>query len=485
MGLLALAYTGAGFWQPSYWTDEAATLSAVRREFPELQALLGTVDAVHGAYYFLMFGWTRLFGFSEISLRLPSLIAVALSAVLVTELGRKVAGTPCGVLAAAFLTVLPRTQYVGTDARSYALTVLGAVSASFLLVSIRENPRMGKWVGYGAVGVLTVSLSFYCVFLFIAHAVTVLVDPKLRTQWRGMLAASVGWLAPALYVGVIASRQQFQISWIRPVGPSFPFEFVFLQFFGDGYFSKDGQVAPLPTPGEDFSMTALAILMWTAAAVGAVLCRRHFIVRLALPWLLVPAVAVIGGSLLTGGNYYLPRYLTFELPALALLAAAPVAFRRLGVNPRPGVRWVTVATAAVLPAALLVAAPSYIGQRTEFGRDPQDDFRFSARAVEQLAKPGDAFVLSAAGDLVYQAYPESFKGLADPTLGITAAEWKRIFDQRFDVATSGPKILEHPTVILVEKTDESAMAGALEKLGYISGQSLRGPATTVTRFSLK
>ncbi|GAP54442.1 hypothetical protein AHiyo6_10070, partial [Arthrobacter sp. Hiyo6] len=82
-----------------------------------------------------------------------------------------------------------------------------------------------------------------------------------------------------------------------------------------------------------------------------------------------------------------------------------------------GVRWVTVATAAVLPAALLVAAPSYIGQRTEFGRDPQDDFRFSARAVEQLAKPGDAFVLSAAGDLVYQAYPESFKGWPIPRWG--------------------------------------------------------------------
>ena len=361
MGFIAFCYAGNGFWRPSFWTDEAATLSAVRRDFPDLQALLATVDAVHGAYYYLMFAWTRLFGFSELAVRLPSLIAISCAAVLLVELGRKLANTSFGILAAAFLILMPRTQYAGTDARSYALTLLGAVAATYLLVSLRENPRPAKWVGYALIGLLTVSLSFYCVFLFLAHAATVVLDSRLRVQWRSMFASSLAWVGPALYVGYVAGQQQFQIAWIRAVGPAFPFELAFLQFFGDGYFSQGGNVAPLPTPGESFSMFALAVLMWPAAAVGTVLCRRHLIVRLALPWLLVPAAAVIGGSLITGGNYYLPRYLTFELPALALLVAAPAALLPAGTA--ASMRRFRQGLAALLAVALIAAVPSYLGQK--------------------------------------------------------------------------------------------------------------------------
>jgi mannosyltransferase len=482
IGLSALLYSGYGMWLPSFWTDEAATVSAVKRELLDLNAMLGTVDAVHGAYYYLMFGWTRLFGFSETALRAPSLIAISCSAVLLFELGRRVGGKPLGVLAATLLVLMPRTQYAATDARSYALTLLGAVAASYLLVSIRQSPRPAKWVGYAIVGATTVSLSFYCVFLFCAHALTVLLDAKLRGQWRHMLASSVAWVAPALFLGWVASRQQFQISWIRDVGPAFPFELVFLQFFADGYFSEGGKIVPTPTPGEDFSMVALAIMIWAAAAVGTVWYRHHFLVLLAVPWLVVPALAVIGGSLVTGGNYYLPRYLTFVLPALALLAAAPVlklptALIRSNRNLKLPVVAVTTLVVFVL------CLPSYLSQRTEYGRDRQDDFRFVAQSVLKLGRPGDSFVMSPGSDLAYQAYPEAFAGLGDPTLGITAARWKRIFNQRFDIPASADRIRQYRTVILIEKSGEVAMAEALEEMGYAPVERHQGPSTTVTKLS--
>ena len=478
VGLLALMYSGIGCWRPSFWTDEAATLSAVRRSFPDLIEMLGHVDSVHGAYYVLLFGWTRVFGFSELSLRLPSVVAIALAAFVMVRLGAKLGNVRLGVLAAALMVVLPRTQYSATDARSYALTVLGAVTATYLLVSIRENPRAVTFASYAVVGAVTVGFSFYCIFLFAAHTLTSVWDSQLRKNWRGLLAASVGWLLPAGYIGVVASQQQFQISWIPPVGPSFLFEYSFLQFFGDGYFAKDGIVVPLSTPGEDASMYGLAVLMWIAAAVGVWSWRGHFLVRLSLPWLVVPAIIAIGGSLLTGGNYYLPRYLTFTVPALALLAAAPLG-RPLVLR---GHRARRVRTAAAC-VAFVLAVPSYVGQRTQFGRDPADDFRFIATAVGRLAEPAGAFVMSASSDLAYQAYPDSFRGLGDPTRGITAAQWKLIYDQRFDVASSAPKIIQYSSVILVEKNGDTSMARALEDLGYAPGTAERGPATTVTRFS--
>jgi mannosyltransferase len=479
-GLLAFVYSGNGIWRPSFWTDEAATLSAVRRDLPDLAAMLGNIDAVHGAYYFLMFGWTRIFGFSELAVRLPSLMAVSLAALMMVELGRKLSSVHLGLMAAAVFVLMPRSQYAATDARSYALTVLGGVVASYLLVSLRDDPRAVKWVMYAATGFLTVSLSFYCALLFIAHALTCTWDMKLRTMWRSMLISSLAWLAPALYIGSIASRQQFQISWIPPVGPSFPFEVAFLQFFGDGYFAKDGQVSPLHTPGEDLSMFALEGLVWTAAAVGILVNRRRFLVKLGVPWLVVPLVAAVGGSLVTGGNYYLPRYLTFEIPALALLAAAPAAVHFAPAGPK-----IRAMMFGFVAAALMVTLPSYLGQRTQYGRDTHDDFRYIAKSVKKLGSPGDAFVMGPGSDLAYQAYPESFEGLADPTRGISATEWKRIYNQRFDVVSAASRILVHPTVILVEETGDQSMSAALEQLGYEFRESERGPSTTVTKYVLK
>lgn len=482
--ILAFAYTGLGSWRPSFWTDEAATLSAVRRDFPDLAAMLGNVDAVHGAYYFIMYGWTRVFGFSELSIRFPSLVAVAAASFFMVEIGRKLSSVHLGLLAAGILVLLPRTQYAATDGRSYALTLLGAVVATYLLVSIREDSSQRKWVWYAISGLVTVSLSFYCVLLVSAHALTLLWDPRLRKYWASMAFASVGWIAPAIFVGVVASQQQFQIAWIRGVGPAFPFELAFMQFFADGYFSNEGHVVPVATPGEDFTMLALAGLFWMLALVAALVRRRHFLIRLTAPWLVFPALAVVGGSLLTGGNYYLPRYLTFELPAMALIAAAPLALAvRSYINGYGSKARVGVAVALVAIAGL--AVPSYIGQRTQYGRDPQDDFRFIAYSVAHLGVPGDCFVMGTDSDLAFQAYPEGFQGLVDPTIGLTASQWGRIFNQRFGVQSSAEKILQCSTAILVEKSNVRTMAAALEDMGYSAGPSERGPATTVTKYSLK
>lgn len=65
---------------PSYWRDEADTVSAVSRSFPQLIRLLGHVDAVHGLYYLLLWPVARMAGTGEIATRLPSALAMAAAA---------------------------------------------------------------------------------------------------------------------------------------------------------------------------------------------------------------------------------------------------------------------------------------------------------------------------------------------------------------------------------------------------------------------
>src|SRR5260370_23786893 len=76
---------------PSYWRDEAATLSAVKRPFPVLWQMLGRTDVVHSVYYLLMWPIIHTFGTGEIVLRMPSALAAALAAGGVAAIARRIA----------------------------------------------------------------------------------------------------------------------------------------------------------------------------------------------------------------------------------------------------------------------------------------------------------------------------------------------------------------------------------------------------------
>ena len=76
----------------SMGNDEVATRWAALLPLRELVHLLSNVDAVHGLYYLLMHGWVAL-GSSPVALRIPSVIAMAVAAVLVTIIGRRLTGS--------------------------------------------------------------------------------------------------------------------------------------------------------------------------------------------------------------------------------------------------------------------------------------------------------------------------------------------------------------------------------------------------------
>jgi len=84
----AIAVSAAGSARPSFWFDEAATISAGSRSLPELWRLLGNIDAVHGLYYLLMHAWLTIFPATEFWLRLPSCLAVGVAAAGVVVLGK-------------------------------------------------------------------------------------------------------------------------------------------------------------------------------------------------------------------------------------------------------------------------------------------------------------------------------------------------------------------------------------------------------------
>src|ERR1022692_1016947 len=121
LALPSLVMFIVGLWQisgPSFWRDEAATMSAIRRPIPVLWQMLGKTDVVHSSYYLLMWPLVRVLGTSELGARLPSVVAVAAAAGGVAAIGRRLASERAGLAAVLIFALLPVASRYGQGARA-------------------------------------------------------------------------------------------------------------------------------------------------------------------------------------------------------------------------------------------------------------------------------------------------------------------------------------------------------------------------------
>ncbi|MBU3871258.1 glycosyltransferase family 39 protein, partial [Streptomyces sp. 4503] len=130
--MLALGLWGLD--RGTMWRDESATYQMARRSLPQIRDVLGTVDAVHGLYYLLMHPLLALHP-SEVTMRLPSVLAAVAATALVAALGCRLARPRVGLWAGLLYATTPVVTHYAQEGRSYALVAAGAAWATYLLVS--------------------------------------------------------------------------------------------------------------------------------------------------------------------------------------------------------------------------------------------------------------------------------------------------------------------------------------------------------------
>ena len=214
---------------PSFTRDESATLAAVHRSFPQLISMLGHVDVVHGAYYALIWVVVRIAGRGEFAVRLPSAIAMAIAAALVTLLGRRLVSSWAGLAAGLAFAFLPQVSWFAENAREGAVLTALACVASYCLLralqtgALQEEAARGRWlVAYGVTLVALGLGNLFALLLVAAHAVTLAwsrreyrVDRGFVLRWAAAVAATVILVSP---VAVVGYSQLHQIHWIKPPG---------------------------------------------------------------------------------------------------------------------------------------------------------------------------------------------------------------------------------------------------------------------------
>lgn len=375
---------------PSFNRDEAATLSAVHRSLPELFRVLGHLDAVHGAYYTLIWTLTRLFGQSEAVVRMPSALAMAAAAAGVTVLGRRLAGLTAGILAGLVFAILPIVSYWGQDARSPALVTALATGATYLFVRVLDAPagRRKRWLAaYAASLALLGLVNIFGLLLIAAHAVTAAArwrrTRRLDAAGAGVSrGAAIGLLIAAASAVVVVSPlmavalpQRSQINWLS--------------------YSQNGKLVTLWQLAGPPRVTAvvLAILLLGlgfSALGGRARLRADWPAELAefcLPWLILPTVILLVVSQLISPVFVL-RYVLFCVPAAAILAGAALA--AFGRITGPVGR---IAGPLVLAALLVITMPSLVGYRGPAGHG--DNIRAIDKVLAAKFRPGDAMFYAA------------------------------------------------------------------------------------------
>jgi len=224
--LPALVAAGLGGWRltgPALWADELATWGAVRLSWSQLWQLTGTVDAVLTPYYAGMKAYTSLAGTGTAALRLPALVAVVATTVVVTAVGRRVGGDRVALLAGFLYALIPATARYAQEARPYAMTMLFAALAVWFLIRLTDRPGFGRALAYaGAVAATGLCHPLSAALMLAGHAAAMAWrqlrrgSAGWRATWLWLAAAAVGSL-PALAFGIRGAGQTAQVSWITLV----------------------------------------------------------------------------------------------------------------------------------------------------------------------------------------------------------------------------------------------------------------------------
>jgi mannosyltransferase len=380
-----------GITGPSYWRDEAATMSAAERSLPNLLRTLGNIDAVHGAYYILAWVMVRLGGPGELVTRLPSAVAMAGAALAVAALGRRLISPRAGLAAGLVFAVLPEVSFYGQDARPYAIVVALATLSSYLLVGALQagdaRTRTRWLAGYAVCLAVLGIVDIFGLLVVPAHAVTVAV--RYLRAGRDARSLALGWIAAVVFGAALTSPvlafgfvQRGTLSWLTAPGLSDV----------TGLHALVG-----PTTMADLVVLAIACGIVVSALLGRERLRASWpglLTSLCLPWLILPPAILLIGSLIT--PLYTLRYVLLCIPAIALFAGAALA--SLG--------W--VAGTAVLVVLAVLGAPAQRHFREPDGHG--DNVRQANQIVAAHMRRGDALLEFKAENFA-QAYPFGMRKL--------------------------------------------------------------------------
>lgn len=388
--------------EPSLWVDEAASLSFTRASWEALWTTVPLVETNPPAYYALLKGWIAGAGEADAMLRLPGVLAGALSVLALYLMAQRRYGRGVAVVAATLLALSAPQVAHAQEARVFAFVTLAVVLGLALVNRVAEalvtRTRAWPWLMLLALAIAAlphlhysgffaaVVLLVYALALFAGHGVLG------RAAWRLVptAALTLALAAPPIYwtlhhVGAAESP----VGWLAP--PSiWDAKWVYHQSFGLGYLPF-GRPAWLPAELPDHRAFNLLATRRLGEIALTLVCAVALVAALRRSERTVPALAL---ALLTLVLLFfavsqvkpilLQRTVIFGLPLMALIAGYGVM----------ALRWVWL----VGPAALALFTVQALDLAAYYPRAEKEPWRaVIARLARETPDPGSTALLLASG----------------------------------------------------------------------------------------
>lgn len=350
----------------SFWTDETGTVFVVR--FPGDPSFAAAPQVPASIYYFLPHLADRLFGHSEISWRIPSLLLMAIAFFFIARLAARLIHPGAAWFAVFVSFAITDLNYYAVDARPYALGICVSAAAVFLLIRWLDTAR---WLP-ALLFLLFAAMLWRVQLVFWAFYPLFVIYTILRLAGR---TTKVGWLRATLIYCLLGIA-------LLPVA------FLALRILQT---AKSHIIQPIP------SLRAIAhsvawrpVAVFTVVTWIAALCfkwtRQKFAssenAALILLWWLWMPLCLWGYSVATGTVLFIPRYFSLALPGAALASTAAAALFI------PPARWKQVSTALAVLVLLLVG-----NWRVPFPHHSPDNWKDAAAAEHLLVRDSETPVL--------------------------------------------------------------------------------------------
>jgi len=158
----------------SIWYDEAGSVMYAELNIFQLLETVASHDCTPPLYYVILHYWIGLFGESEFTIRLFSVIISLSSIYVLYKVGTLLFNKNVGLLSSLILAVSSFHIYYTQEARSYGLMVLLTLLSFYFLIKILKKRKLAASIGYIIASILLMYTHLYGLFVVIAQNIFLL-----------------------------------------------------------------------------------------------------------------------------------------------------------------------------------------------------------------------------------------------------------------------------------------------------------------------
>jgi len=443
----------------SLWLDEIVSVQHVRGSFGQMLSEVAQHDGHPPLYYIFQYA-AKIFGRSELAVRLPSAAFGIALVYMVYRLGRSLLDETAGLAAAGLTAISGFAIFYSQEARPYALAMLLAAASAWVLAELlrrgglgdaaSQSPALtrgggqledstrpykirptGWWIAYTLTGAAMLYTFYYLAFALLAEAVAVLAlrrrDREFMVRW--LISRAIVAAAFAPYLIVVLNR----IAGLPAAAGQSRWEV--LASLPGGYVQMLTGIDPAMLHGSTPAIAFVYAAGLIPIALGLAFLWRAKVSRRAFA-LLAASVAVPAAALLLLPwrlQIFEAKHLAFAAPALLIIAAwLPVRIRR-------PVAWLPVGLIFLLNVYSLAVYHS-----PEFQKERWPE---ACRIVHENVHPGDAiyfnpFYLSY-GFIYYYEYHGELIRIENPSQLQNGIRPKRLWlieDRGSNIAPADPAV---------------------------------------------